>query len=388
MIIGFLLILSNLSIGICQPDSQSVADLESKAKQLDFESNVTARVYVDTYFNLAEAYLEANQSDKAMEALIKGLRLESWNYKYQLLLAKLEIETKLYITASERLEFVARFCEDSQYLTEAQSLLNRPELIITRKKAQPPTLPDQKLYIVKYKGVNPIFIQAVASRIFQEYGFQVEVLKNNLKPDAKNLRNGHQRYYDWVIDNVKNKIGPGKYEQLLAELGIAKKNNETLKYKEAIVKAMVLREPDGKGLWKEIQANIKDQYDADILLQQIEQKFKKKLAQKNIIGILGITAEDIYSDDYNFLFGNAKPRVGVISYSRFYSVDTPLNTVIKRTVMQAFSSTGFIIGIPRCTTPTCARAYPHSLEEHDRKEDKLCRECIANLRQRYREIGK
>lgn len=279
MIIGFLLILSNLSIVMCQPDSQSVADLELKAKQLDFESDVTARVYVDTYFNLAEAYLEANQKDKAMEALIKGLRLESWNYKYQLLLAKLEVEAKLYITASERLEFVARFCENNQYLTEAQSLLNLPELKITRKKAQPPTLPDQKLYILKYKGVKPIFIQAVVSRIVQEYGIEVEVLKNNLKPDAKNLRNGHQRYYDWFIDDVKNKLGPGKYEELLAELGI-KKNNNILKYKEAIVKAMILRVPDGKKLWKEIQTNIKDQYDAHILLQQIEQKFKKKLAQK------------------------------------------------------------------------------------------------------------
>lgn len=48
--------------------------------------------------------------------------------------------------------------------------------------------------------------------------------------------------------------------------------------------------------------------------------------------------------------------------------------------MQAFSSTGNIIGIERCTTASCARAYPHSLEEHDKKDDILCEICKQNLK--------
>jgi predicted Zn-dependent protease len=51
--------------------------------------------------------------------------------------------------------------------------------------------------------------------------------------------------------------------------------------------------------------------------------------------------------------------------------------------MQALSSVGLVIGIPRCTSPGCARAYPESLEEQDRKDDKLCYECRENMRRLY-----
>ncbi|HOF12452.1 MAG TPA: hypothetical protein PK248_07045, partial [Treponemataceae bacterium] len=61
---------------------------------------------------------------------------------------------------------------------------------------------------------------------------------------------------------------------------------------------------------------------------------------------------------------------------------------IKRTVMQALSSAGFVIDIPRCTTANCSRAYPNSLEEQDRKEAYLCDECLENLQNRYEEILK
>lgn len=34
-----------------------------------------------------------------------------------------------------------------------------------------------------------------------------------------------------------------------------------------------------------------------------------------------------------------------------------------------------MFGIQCCTDPTCARAYPHSLEEHDAKSEALCPAC-------------
>jgi predicted Zn-dependent protease len=101
------------------------------------------------------------------------------------------------------------------------------------------------------------------------------------------------------------------------------------------------------------------------------------------LGILGITREDIYENDYNFLFGWAYKKLGVMSYARFALGNPTREQFEKRVVMQGLSSIGLVIGIPRPTNPNCARAYPNSLEEHDRKEDKLCEECRANLRQLY-----
>jgi predicted Zn-dependent protease len=53
--------------------------------------------------------------------------------------------------------------------------------------------------------------------------------------------------------------------------------------------------------------------------------------------------------------------------------------LLERTVKQAISSTFFILDIPRCTSPACARAYPHNLVEHDQKTDALCQDCQRAL---------
>ena len=48
-------------------------------------------------------------------------------------------------------------------------------------------------------------------------------------------------------------------------------------------------------------------------------------------------------------------------------------------MIQAFDTVGALLGLPDCTGLSCARAYPHSLEEHDRKLDRLCPECLRAL---------
>jgi hypothetical protein len=73
----------------------------------------------------------------------------------------------------------------------------------------------------------------------------------------------------------------------------------------------------------------------------------------------------IYENDYNFLFGWAQKKWGVISYARFLLGDpTPTDEQFeKRAIIQFLSSIGFVIGIPRPTNPNCARAYPNSPAE-------------------------
>ena len=219
------------------------------------------------------------------------------------------------------------------------------------------------------------------------FGIEVEVLNERLKPDTQKIRNNREHFYDQVIRNFQIRFGMHEYDELLRKTNIPRSKAENFKSKETLVKALCMQEPNGGELWNYIQATIRDQYDAEVLLKQIQQSFKKKLDLHGTIGLSGITADDIYFDDYNYLFGSGEPRLGVISHARFYDNETSLDTAIKRTVMQAFSTTGFIIGIPRCTSPTCARAYAHSLAEHDRKEDQICRECRDNLRERYRELS-
>ena len=94
----------------------------------------------------------------------------------------------------------------------------------------------------------------------------------------------------------------------------------------------------------------------------------------------------IYANDYNYLFGWNGSDVAIMSYNRFINEETAITNEIKRIVMQGMSSTGFLIGIPRCTVDTCAHAYPHSLAEHDQKDDTLCDECTDNLIRIYDDL--
>jgi len=100
-------------------------------------------------------------------------------------------------------------------------------------------------------------------------------------------------------------------------------------------------------------------------------------------GYLGITEADLFTRDYNFLYGWGGPGHAVMSYHRFtaaFNKEPPNRPkLLERAVKQALSSTFYILDIPRCTSPACARAYPHSLAEHDQKTADLCNDCKRAL---------
>jgi predicted Zn-dependent protease len=96
---------------------------------------------------------------------------------------------------------------------------------------------------------------------------------------------------------------------------------------------------------------------------------------------LGVANLDAFADQSNFIFGTAETggHHAVITYRRFtadFNGETPnRKRLVDRMLKQSFSSIGFMLGVPRCSTPTCARAYPHSLSEHDAKSTDLCAAC-------------
>jgi len=96
-------------------------------------------------------------------------------------------------------------------------------------------------------------------------------------------------------------------------------------------------------------------------------------------GYLGVTSKDIFEKDYNFLFGWGSRGYAAMSYHRFrseFNYETPnRKRLVQRALKQCLSSAGFVFGVARCSDPTCARAYPHSLAEHDAKGSKLCSTC-------------
>ena len=106
---------------------------------------------------------------------------------------------------------------------------------------------------------------------------------------------------------------------------------------------------------------------------------------------LGVANLDAFADNSNFIFGIAENNAfhAIITYRRFtgdfYGINPNRKRLVARTLKQSLSSIGFMLGVPRCSTPTCARAYPNSLDEHDAKSTDLCETCKIGFE---RSLGK
>ncbi len=361
--------------------------LRTKATQLDNTLNVNRRIYVDTYFQLGDACSYFNKTTEAMEAYKKGLRLDASRFDYQFKLAKLELEKNNLVKAKKRFLFITHNSPDAELQEKAEKYLNSPELKqVIMEETLLPEMYDYTLFIARFGEVSDLYTRAVSSRIYQEYKINVEILNDPLIPDEEKIKNNRKIYFDRIIDDLKDSLPAEVFEYLLLNLGISPEEDLTYAEKEKIVHWVYLQEDDGDELWERNMKLLGNQYNAKVLINQVKSEYAELLDRPNVVGVLGIIAQDIYIENTNFLFGYAGPEVGVISYNRFIYDDTPVSTAIKRIIMQAFSSAGFIIGIPRCTTPVCARAYPHNLEEHDKKDDVLCEECNSNLKKRYNEL--
>jgi tetratricopeptide (TPR) repeat protein len=296
---------------------KEIEDLEKRIRETDKLPNVSARRYYDTYVELGDAYKSKKQYDNAYETYMKALRLDAWDYAVQVKLAEVEIELQKYLQAETRLKNVIEFSKDRRAIKRAREFLDTLNTIeYSKQRIELPDMYSKRIYILETDKVDYRFTKAIKNRIMKEFKINVVVLEDVVKLPTRNARTRNGIPY---------------------------------------------------------------QYDADEILKEVREKYNYLIAEPGTYGVLLVTSYDIFAKDYYFLFGWSGGDVAVISYSGFIGDGAPFDKQVKRFVIQSFSSTGTLIGIPRCTNPTCARAFPHSLEEMDKKEDILCNECLENL---------
>jgi predicted Zn-dependent protease len=362
----------------------SISELEAIIIDAEKQGNVGARSHIHQYWQLADLYLKNKDYQNAYDIIIKGLRLDSWNYKYQKIASEIEVMNQEYEKAYYRLNFIINNLSElgSIYNESLQQIKN---INIAKADLSPINLPDYYVYIATYPDLNSDVVDALSARVSEEYGIEVRTINVGLKESEENIRDRQLDVYDEIIDDIYLRYSKESIGVFLQQIGVTNDAMYTREGKRRFVYALLNQNDDGRRQWEEIEL-AKSQYSSDALLEQLSHRFMNYTNDPHCLGILGVTSNDIYENDYNFLFGWARKGMGVISYARFLLGNPTDEQFEKRTVMQALSSAGFVIGIPRCTNPTCARAYPNSLEEQDRKDDKLCNECRENLRKLYLEF--
>lgn len=121
----------------------------------------------------------------------------------------------------------------------------------------------------------------------------------------------------------------------------------------------------------------KNQYDAEVILNVL--KGHKEDSDK----ILGITSNDCYTSDLNFVFGLATGETGVVSTARldpeFYGGSANFELIIKRTLKEVIQEIAHMFGIKNCGNPECVMSYSSSISYVDDKNNDFCKDCTLKI---------
>ncbi|BCD59983.1 MULTISPECIES: archaemetzincin family Zn-dependent metalloprotease [unclassified Nitratiruptor] len=97
--------------------------------------------------------------------------------------------------------------------------------------------------------------------------------------------------------------------------------------------------------------------------------------------VLGITGEDLYEPNLNFVFGIATPLYGVAIigtkrlHNSFYGLHEDAALYYRRVAIEAIHEIGHVLGLSHCENPHCVMHFSNTLAEADTKGYRFCPNC-------------
>lgn len=367
--------------------STSLKELRAQADEVLRLSNVSARKDIDVVFKLVDQLLEENQQEDAEKYIAQGLEHFPWNLKYQMTYAEMLAKKGKQGNAEEKAALVFQYGETEELIQRARKLLNKDPL---PQFAEISSLPGTAhcVALVPFQECDNWLIARIKEELSTTLGIPVYIQTINTKypPSSRDRRqdtlNRLRKEFMKNMDDIQVADGMKKLDLTKRDL---EEEGNVLKLMKYLLRS------SGAEAIAQFDAYLEDsigkdpQWNADQLQTSLFRAVKPY--RRRNVAYLGITSVDIYAKDYNFLFGWANRSGGIMSYHRFtaaFNNDIPnQDRLIKRTLMQCLSSVGHIYGIKRCTNPTCARAYPNSLAEHDAKKGTLCSECTNGFKTKF-----
>ncbi|RLE89995.1 MAG: archemetzincin [Thermoprotei archaeon] len=123
------------------------------------------------------------------------------------------------------------------------------------------------------------------------------------------------------------------------------------------------------------------QYDSDAVLEFLK---GVELSRRGF-RILGVADVDAYSDQLNFVFGQAEiyGRYAVIYLQRlrpeFYGLVANENLFLERALKESMHELGHTFGLLHCTNKYCVMHFSNSIFDTDVKLPKFCTRCLRTL---------
>jgi len=120
------------------------------------------------------------------------------------------------------------------------------------------------------------------------------------------------------------------------------------------------------------------QYSSSQILKSLA-RFKVTLTQvERALGIVGV---DLFSDDLNFVFGEADPKEGVAVISvwrlrpEFYGLPPDKALYQQRVLKEAVHELGHTYSLGHCPDPACVMHFSDTIQDTDKKAASFCANC-------------
>lgn len=353
-------------------------ELRKKADSILKQSDVSARRDIDVVFELADRLLKEKNKDSEYY-LEQGLKHFPWNLEHQMIYAELLAKEDKPVQAREKADLVLQYAETDDLIERARKLLGK-ESFPTFDKIKSLSGSNDCVVLVPVKEADKWLLLRIKEQLstilnIPVYIQTIEVKYPTFERDRRKL------ILNQIRRRIKENLDDPSITKALKDMNMTQKDLDDEAKLLGIFKTLM--SSAGPREIAEFEASLEQsrgkdqQWNADQLLDVLISAVNPH-RRKNV-AYLGVTFADIYANDYNFLFGWANSKGGVMSYRRFtadFTGETPSqDRLLKRTLMQCLSSIGHIYGLERCSDPTCARAYPNSLSEHDAKQGTLCSHC-------------
>jgi predicted Zn-dependent protease len=371
---------------------KSLLEMEREAKEiLSKGDNVAERKTIGPVFSYAERCAVEGKTAEAIKYYEAGLERYPWNLNAQLAMARMLIQAGNTNGARQKAELTLKYAETDVLLASAAALLGRSA--ITNLEDSVFSTNGIRLVLVPYGKVEAWLLHEMQEGLEMILSIPVSI---KLVPSLEMPKPGreplHQYAEDLRVRISKSRKDP-QFDRLYRRLNLStnsfKDDEEVFATTEAVLAADFINQGPVQSFRNELALlrRLGSQWEAQDLINQLSLKLKPNPGSD--VAYLGITGVDIFSSESRFVFGYAMvgANVGVVSYLRYSAalLDEPPNRerLKERTLKQALSSTGLMFGLPRCSDPTCARAYAHSLSEHDAKQLKLCEQCKEGFQTRF-----
>ncbi|MBI5773143.1 MAG: hypothetical protein HZA89_05300 [Verrucomicrobia bacterium] len=363
--------------------SKSLSDLKAVADEvLSLSDNIEIRQKIEPVFEVARQFVECSQDDQALKYFQIALQHAPWRLNEQLVCAKLLQKSGNSELAKQKAQTVLNEAETDSLILDASEILGeKREMRLSDSEPWPST--GFALALVPVGEVDGWLLQSLRQDLQATLDIPV-VFRFSTQKLPEPTRDHVQLFANQFRPMLERNTNDPSFQLMWQKL---KTRPRTLSNNEAvfeIVREAMLSITNKEGLKRfeselAVSRKLGSQWNADDLLELLRQ-VRGVSAQKQR-GYLGIARFDLYANNNRYVFGTASAVIncGVMSYLRYTSavVDLPpkQERLKQRALKQALSSAGFIFGVPRCTQPTCARAYANSLDEHDAKSVPLCKEC-------------